>query len=68
MQENITPDQQTRRKYSEEQGTNRMFVIGKQNCFIWLKDHKPNFQNNPVTLLNPAKTELYPIKNHLRQN
>ena len=34
----------------------RMFVNGKQNCFITLKDHKPNFQNNPtVRLLNPAK-------------
>ena len=36
-----------------------MFVNGKQNCFITLKDHKPNFQNNPtVRLLNPAKNEL----------
>ena len=37
----------------------RMFVNGKQNCFIALKDHKPNFQNNStVRLLNPAKNEL----------
>ena len=37
----------------------RMFVNGKQNCLITLKDHKPNFQNNPtVRLLNPAKNEL----------
>ena len=37
----------------------RMFVNGQQNCFITLKDHKPNFQNNPtVRLLNPAKNEL----------
>ena len=37
----------------------RMFVNGKQNCFITLKDHKPNFQNNPtVRLLNPAKNKL----------
>ena len=36
-----------------------MFVYGKQNCFITLKDHKPNFQNNPtVRLLNPVKNEL----------
>ena len=34
----------------------RMFVDGKQNCVITLKDHKPNFQNNPtVRFLNPAK-------------
>ena len=37
----------------------RMFVNGEQNCFITLKDHKPNFQNNPtVRLLHPAKNEL----------
>ena len=36
-----------------------MFVNGKHNCFITLKDHKPNFQNNTtVRLLNPAKNEL----------
>ena len=36
-----------------------MFVNGKQNCFIALKDQKPNFQNNPtVRLFNPAKNEL----------
>ena len=39
-----------------------MFVNGKQDCFITLKDHKPNFQNNPtVRLLNPAKNELIRI-------
>ena len=37
----------------------RMFVNGKQNCFITLKHHKPNFQNNPTgRLLNPTKNEL----------
>ena len=37
----------------------RMFVNGKQNCFITLEDHKSNFQSNPtVRLLNPAKNEL----------
>ena len=36
-----------------------MFVNGKQNRFITLNDHKPNFQNNPtVRLLNPGKNEL----------
>ena len=37
----------------------RMFVNGEQKCFIKLKYHNPNFQNNPtVRLLNPAKNEL----------
>ena len=36
-----------------------MFVNGSDSCFITLKDHKPNFLNNPkVHLLNPAKNEL----------
>eukprot|EP00111_Clytia_hemisphaerica_P006802 TCONS_00019646-protein len=38
---------------------NRMLTNGKNDAFITLKDHKPNFQNNPKTrLLNPAKNEL----------
>ena len=36
-----------------------MFVNGKQNCFIALKDYKLNFQNNPtVKFLNRTKDEL----------
>ena len=26
---------------------NRMLTNGKNECFIKLKDHKPNFKNNP---------------------
>ena len=38
---------------------NRMFVNGSNSCFITLKEHKPNFFNNPkVCSLNPAKNEL----------
>ena len=36
-----------------------MFVNGSNSCFITLRDHKPNFLNNPkVCLLNPAKNKL----------
>ena len=36
-----------------------MLTNGKDNCFITLRDHKPNFQNNPKTkLINPAKNEI----------
>ena len=36
-----------------------MQTNGENNCFISLKDHKENFQNNPtVRLINPAKNEL----------
>ena len=37
----------------------RVDVNAMNNCFITLKDHKENFQNNPTTrLINPAKNEL----------
>ena len=37
----------------------RMQTNGENNCFIILKDHKENFQNNPTfRLINPAKNEL----------
>ena len=37
----------------------RMDINSESNCFITLKDHKENFQNNPsVRLINPAKNEL----------
>ena len=37
----------------------RMDVNAENNCFITLKDHKDNFNNNPTTrLINPAKNEL----------
>ena len=36
-----------------------MFVHGKWNCFITLKHHKLNIQNNStVQLLNLAKNEI----------
>ena len=38
---------------------NRIFINGKNNCFITLKDHKEHFLNNPKTRLpNPAKNEI----------
>ena len=37
----------------------RMSKNGANPCFITLKDHKENFQNNPQTrLINPAKNEV----------
>ena len=36
-----------------------MQVNGTTNCFITLKDHKENFENNSETrLINPAKNEV----------
>ena len=37
----------------------RMQINGENNCFISLKDHKENSQNNAsVRLINPAKSGL----------
>ena len=37
----------------------RMDINGTNTCFITIKDHKQNFQNNPTTrLINPAKNEI----------
>ena len=37
----------------------RLDINGESNCFITLKDHKENFQNNPsVQLIDLAKSEL----------
>ena len=47
----------------------RMFVNGKQNCFITLKDH--NFQNNPTVRLELgqiSKTILDKINVNLRNS
>ena len=37
----------------------RIQINGKEECFMTLKDHKPNFDNNAtVTLISPAKNEI----------
>ena len=41
----------------------------EDNCFISLKDHKKNFQNNPtIRLINPAKNELGKISKVILEN
>ena len=37
---------------------NQMFVNGSKSCFMTLKDHKTNFLNPKVRLLNPPKNEI----------
>ena len=38
---------------------NRIDVTAKNNAFVTLKDHKPNFNNKPVCrLINPSKSEI----------
>ena len=47
-------------KFAKKAGIlNRMQANGTNNCFVTLKDHKENFENNPTTrLINPAKNEI----------
>ena len=47
----------------------RIQVNGKEECFITLKDHKPNFENNVTArLINPAKNEIGRISKVILQN
>ena len=42
-----------------KKAVNRIFLNGRNSCFIRLKDHKPKLLSNPIfRLLNPAKNEL----------
>ena len=48
---------------------NRMDINSKNNCFITLKDHKDNFENNPSTrLINPSKNEIGRISKSIVEN
>ena len=47
---------------------NRIDTLAPKNCFVTLKDHKPNFQCNPTgRLINPSKSEIGVIRKHLLQ-
>ena len=44
----------------------RINTTVKQEAFITLKDHKPNFQNNPTCrLINPRKSEIGKISKQI---
>ena len=45
---------------------NILLMNGSNECFITLKDHKPNFKINPkVRLANPAKKEICRISKNI---
>ena len=47
----------------------RIQVNGKEECFITLKDHKPQFENNATArLINPAKNEIGRISKVILEN
>ena len=44
----------------------RVECIAEENAFLTLKDHKPNFQNNPkCRLINPAKSQIGKISKQI---
>ena len=56
---NDKTDSEGKRIMESKTALNRVFINDNNHCFITLKDHKPNFLNNPIIyLLNPAKNEL----------
>ena len=43
--------------------------MAKQQCFVTIKDHKPDFRTNPkYRLLNPTKSELGKLSKHILQS
>jgi hypothetical protein len=44
----------------------RINITAEREAFITLKDHKPNFKNNPTCrLINPAKSEIGKVSKQL---
>lgn len=44
----------------------RVNTTAKREAFLTLKDHKPNFANNPTCrLINPAKSEIGKISKQI---
>ena len=60
------PTNQTNKVIAEEKKIakdlhldNRINSLAKKECFITMKDHKPNFNNNPTSRhINPSKSEI----------
>ena len=49
--------------------SNRVDPMSKTNAFISLKDHKPDFENNPkCRLINPAKSQLGKVSKAILDN
>ena len=46
----------------------KLKIMVKQQCFVTIKDHKPDFRTNPkYRLLNPTKSELGKLSKHILQ-
>ena len=47
----------------------KLNIMAKQQCFVTIKDHKPDFRTNPkYRLLNPTKSELGKLSKHILQS
>ena len=46
----------------------KLNIMVKQQCFVAIKDHKPDCRTNPkCRLLNPTKSELGKLSKHILQ-
>ena len=47
----------------------RVNTLAEQQCFVTIKDHKEDFQNNPkYRLINPTKSELGKVSKDILEN
>ena len=64
-----TVNEQGKKIANKKNILDRMQVNGKEECFITLKDHKPNSENNATArLINPAKNEIGRISTVILKN
>ena len=50
------------------QRVKQLNIMAKQQCFVTIKDHRPDFRTNPkYRLLNPTKSELGKLSKHILQ-
>ena len=64
-----TLNEQGKKIASKKNILDRIQVNGKEEYFITLKDHKPNFENNAMARhINPAKNEIGRISKVILEN
>ena len=52
-------DEDDKKIASDLELEDRIYTYSKRDCFITIKDHKPNYEHNTkCRLINPAKSEL----------
>ena len=64
-----TNNEQGKKIANKKNILDRIQVNGKEECFITLKDHKPNFENNATArIINPVKNKIGRISKVILEN